>query len=404
MIEDLYVNERPVRKTDTPWLSPGARKVQQEALARADHTLSAGLRNLVTGFLVTDSNNAFSPCTLYCALAFLSELCAGNSKKEILHVLHCSDRDIAQKNETLIDCVTSDSELAECSVSTSIWLNDDVTVYRDALLSLCRTYQAEAYRGRMGTEETDSAIRNWLNSKTGNMLSDHMSDTVTRPATQLQLLSASYFRAQWESVFLPMDTKPNHFHAGPGRNVLCEFMNCREDALCVCGHQFTAVSKELWLGHRIWFIKPNNGVSLSALSSNEAVIKLLIAPEKMAPTTYDVSMSIPKFDIFSEPDIRGALRSMGIRSVFRDAFSEISPLFIDSRLYLSDIDSAVRVAVTEDGIEAASCVLLAAAAGMPNRVKRLEFKLDRPFLFSISKEDKIPLYVGAVIDPSIRNA
>ena len=49
-------------------------------------------------------------------------------------------------------------------------------------------------------------------------------------------------------------------------------------------------------------------------------------------------------------------------------------------------------------------MLLAAAAGMPNRVKRLEFKLDRPFLFSISKEDKIPLYVGAVIDPSLRNA
>lgn len=404
MIEELYANETPVRKTDTPWMSPSARKAQQEALARADHTLSAGLRNLVTGFLATDTNNAFSPCTLYCGLAFLSELCAGKSKKEILRILHCNDRDIAQKNETLISCVISDSELAECSVSTSIWLNDDVSVHRNALLSLCRTYQAEAYRGSIGTEEADSAIRNWLNSKTGNMLSDHTSGMVTRPATQLQLLIASYFRAQWESIFSPLDTKPDRFHAGPGRDVLCEFMNSRENTVCVCGHQFTAVSKELWLGHRIWFIKPNEGVSLSALSGNEAVIKLLTAPEKMAFTTYDVSMSIPKFDISSEPDIGGTLRSMGIRSVFQDTLSEISPLFTDSRLYLSDVDSAVRVAVTEDGVEAASCVLLAAAAGMPNRIKRLEFKLDRPFLFSISKEDKIPLYVGAVVDPSIRNA
>ena len=58
------------------------------------------------------------------------------------------------------------------------------------------------------------------------------------------------------------------------------------------------------------------------------------------------------------------------------------------------------MAIDEDGVTAASYILLefgAGAAEPPEEI--IDFVLDRPFVFAVCKE-RIPLFVGTVNDPS----
>ena len=177
-------------------------------------------------------------------------------------------------------------------------------------------------------------------------------------------------------------------------------MNGRERTRCLCGQQFTAVSKELQLDYKMWFIRPNDGVSLHNLIGSETVNKLLTTPAEMPLEEIDVSMSIPKFDITSKVDMKKAMNAMGIKSVFSETMTPFAEISNDPRLYLSKANHAARVKINEDGVEAASYVEFGiACAGLPPEVKRMNFKLDRPFLFAITKNGKLPLYVGTVVNP-----
>ena len=114
----------------------------------------------------------------------------------------------------------------------------------------------------------------------------------------------------------------------------------------------------------------------------------------------DVSMRIPKFDVTSGIDMKAALQAMGIKSVFDERSLPFSRISEDPRLFLGKADHTARVKITEDGVEAASYVDSGiAVAGIPERIKRMRFDLDRPFLFAVTKGNRIPLYVGAVVDP-----
>jgi len=71
----------------------------------------------------------------------------------------------------------------------------------------------------------------------------------------------------------------------------------------------------------------------------------------------------------------------------------------DFPVYLEGIRQDTRVAIDEEGVTAASYILLdfgASAAEPPDEI--IDFVLDRPFLFAVCK-DNIPLFVGTVQQP-----
>ena len=256
------------------------------------------------------------------------------------------------------------------------------------------------FSGKMGSDGMDATMQKWVDAHTGNMLTQHTSEMKTDLSTVMELLITSYFKADWDNKFLPKLTKKDTFILSDGTKIRCDFMNGRERTRCLCGQQFTAVSKELQLDYQMWFVRPSDGVSLHNLIGSETVNKLLLSPAELPLEEIDVSMSIPKFDITSKVDMRKSLNALGIKSVFSEKNFPFSEISNDHRLYLSKADHTARVKINEDGVEAASYVDFGVlCAGLPPKIRQMDFKLDKPFLFAITKSGKVPLYIGTVVNP-----
>lgn len=113
-----------------------------------------------------------------------------------------------------------------------------------------------------------------------------------------------------------------------------------------------------------------------------------------------VNLSIPQFDISASTDLKPGLQNMGLTKIFEPLGNDFSPS-IDSEIpvYLDSINQDTRVVIDEEGVTAASYILLefgAGAAMPPDEI--IDFVLDRPFVFAITS-NQIPLFVGTVNMP-----
>ena len=182
------------------------------------------------------------------------------------------------------------------------------------------------------------------------------------------------------------------------------YLKKTEDTDCYIGENFTAVGKYLEFGYAMWFVLPAQGVTIADLIEDAAALEFLVNPSAFTQEEYRVTMRIPRFDISSKIDARSAMQAMGIHSVFDPEAANLSEITDESQIYLSKADHATRVKITEKGVEAAALAEMGwACAGLPPELKRMDFNVDRPFLFVVSKNNKVPMYVGTIVDPAKRS-
>ena len=59
----------------------------------------------------------------------------------------------------------------------------------------------------------------------------------------------------------------------------------------------------------------------------------------------------------------------------------------------------MRVAIDEEGVIAAAYTMMVVGEGAPDPDIRIDFTLDRPFLYVISGHADVPLFAGIVNQP-----
>ena len=113
-----------------------------------------------------------------------------------------------------------------------------------------------------------------------------------------------------------------------------------------------------------------------------------------------VNLALPKFDTACRCSLLDGLKAMGVKDICDPAKADFSPLLPDAEgTALSAANHAVRVTVDEEGVAAAAYTALAlAGAGMPPD-EEIDFTLDRPFLYVITGDQGLPLFIGIVNDP-----
>ena len=111
-----------------------------------------------------------------------------------------------------------------------------------------------------------------------------------------------------------------------------------------------------------------------------------------------VNLSVPKFNIQSQRDLRSGLEQMGITELFDLEHSDFSTAF-SGPAHITGANQAVRVEIDEQGVKAAAYIELpmAGAAAPPEEI--IDFILDRPFLFLVADGTGIPLFAGTVNQP-----
>ena len=112
-----------------------------------------------------------------------------------------------------------------------------------------------------------------------------------------------------------------------------------------------------------------------------------------------VHQRIVKFDVSSQLDLSEGLQALGVTDAFDAAASDFSPMTDMDGLFVSQTAHGARVAIDEEGCTAAAYTVMMACGAAEPPEEEIDFVLDRPFVFAITGEDGLPLFIGVVNQP-----
>jgi serine protease inhibitor len=349
-------------------------------------------------------NLVYSPLNIYMALAMLAEVTDGNSREQILELLGSESIELLRTQARSVWNANYMDDGAVTSVlANSLWLNDDVKCIKKTMDNLTDYYYASSFSGKMGSDELNKALQSWINEQTGGLLEEQASDIEMRPDTILALASTIHFRAKWGSEFSKNNTEKGIFNLLDGNNATleCDFMHKNGTQTYYWAENFAAVGLRLEGSGNMWFLLPDEGVDLDELLNDEQTMNFLHKGDAWDKNKFlVVNMSIPKFDVASTIELSYGLQELGVTDIFDNAQSDFSPMTADvDEIYLSRSEHAARVAIDEEGVIAAAYTMMAVCGEAMPPDDKVDFVLDRPFLFAITGTNGQILFVGVVNQP-----
>ena len=357
-------------------------------------------------FLAGDGgqNRVYSPLNVYMALAMLAQLTDGESREQILNLLGSESMDALRRQAGDVWNANYRDDGALTSIlASSLWLNQNVKFNQDTMDTLARDFYASSYRGEMGSEGFNKALQSWLNRQTGGLLEEQAGNIQLDRDTVLALASTVYYKAKWDHEFSKERTKPEIFHA-PGGDVETDFMHQQDDQTYYWGEKFAAVSQPFEEGGVMWFLLPDEGVTPEELLSDGEAVDFLFAINRYEWENQKflvVNKSIPKFDVSSQFELDDGLKALGVTDVFDPALSDFTPMTtdVDVPIAVSQASHAARVVIDEEGCTAVAFTVIPAAGAASPPDEEVDFVLDRPFIFCITGDSGLPLFVGIVNFP-----
>ena len=377
-------------------------RFQREAvLSKAEdqlsHFFTTGTQKILAG--TEGDNRVCSPANLYIALAMVAELSDGQSRQQILDTLGSSDLSVLREQVGAIwETLHLENDYEKLILANSLWLDDTARYKQTAMDDLSFYHYASVYQHDLQSDSAGQAIRTWLNENTGNLLKDAAENIQLSPDTIFALYSTIYFQSKWSSEFDPGSNATDFFY-GAGLPSPATYMNKKaEQMYYYWGDSFGAVQLSLRNGSSMWFILPDAGKTVDDVLAEGQFMEPVMAGygEQNWPNQkyVKVNLSVPKFDIQAQANLKDTLQALGIRDIFDPAKASFSGI---SGGPLTDINQTARVAIDENGVVAAAYTEILCGAAMPPE-EVIDFKLNRPFLFVIEKEE-IPLFVGIVNAP-----
>lgn len=372
--------------------------VNSDRIANAKSALSDFFTQGSAQFVSGEENAIWSPVNAFIGLSMAAELTQGESRRQILDLFGAKDMEALRGYASAIwETAYKDDGNEICTLANSLWLRDNLSYEQAAMDNLAYHYYASIYKGKMGSVRMNSAIGAWLNQNTGGMLKNATDNISLSPETVLALYSTIYLQSKWQDAFRAANNTRDVFHAPSGdRNVT--YMNKKLSVMEYCwGDTFGAVSLSLKNGSRMWFILPDAGVTTSQVLADGQYMQMILGQWENSGF-YKVNLSVPKFDVSSNQNLRAGLQEMGLTDVFDPNHADFSAITNDVPVYLTAANQAVRVQIDEEGVKAAAYIEIPGAGSPQPPDEIVDFILDRPFLFVITSQS-VPLFVGTVNEP-----
>lgn len=367
------------------------------------HYLEAAIPAFLAG---KDGENAVSsPMDIFVGLAMLTETAGGETRRQLLDLLGQADveslRELTHRawNALYVNDGVSGLELA-----TSVWLRDGMRFDKGVMNTLAQDYYASALSGQMGSAELNSALQDWLNAHTGDMLTEETGGLTLTADTAMALVSTVYFKDKW--FFDKSLTEKGMFHS-PGGDTEADFMRQTYDSVYYWGDRYGAVIKSFETSQMV-LILPDEGVTPEALLSDPQALAMLCGERNYDRSgEYEITLTLPRFDIRSDGLLNDALMSLGVTDAFDANAADFSPLNAvcadgtPAALFLSRAIHGARVRVDEEGCEGAAYAVFDMQDGVaapPPETEKIVLTFDRPFLFAVI-QNGLPIFTGIVNNP-----
>lgn len=347
-------------------------------------------------------NKLYSPLNVYMALSMLAEVTEGESRQQILDLLDAESIEALRKQANSVWNANYNNDGAVTSIlASSLWLNENINFNKNTLKALADNYYASSYQGKMGSAKFNEAMQEWLNEQTGGLLQEQISNIELDPETIMAIATTIYYQAKWEAEFQNSQNTKEIFHSPIG-DMNCTFMHRSETyGEYYWGKKFSAVGKNLEMSGKMWFILPDENVSVDELLKDSEALSFMADPyEWEKQKTLIVNLSVPKFDACSDLDLKEELQNLGVTDCFDDTVADFSPVTEQNDgMYLSKVQHGVRVAIDEEGVTAAAYTVLPMPGSAMPPNDEIDFVLDKPFIFVITGEDGLPLFAGVINQP-----
>ena len=184
------------------------------------------------------------------------------------------------------------------------------------------------------------------------------------PTATVYLLNSLYFKARWESEFAPEKTQEGYFNTSSGKVVKADFMQTQRMAAYVENEWFTSTSL--------------------SYQNDSYVMRLILPQPEISIDQVLQALSESDGNLWKNvvlADLIPALQALGMKKAFTNEadFSSMS----DIATYISLVQQATRLKVDEEGSEGAAVTVIGGDLMSPLPEEKVDFFLDRPFLFQI---------------------
>ncbi|MGZ3655381.1 MAG: serpin family protein [Bdellovibrionota bacterium] len=348
-------------------------------------------------------NVFFSPYSISTALAMTSAGAKGKTWEEMMSVLQPGTNTDYKLLRTTLQ--TEDPDRPTLTTANRLWGKTGNT-YEPAFLALTKNdFGASLESLDFAGDPKGSAktINQWVEKETHDKIRDLVSPLMIDKKTNLILTNAIYFKGKWDKPFPAGQTRPMTFHEDGGKTEQHDFMRLKEHVEYWENDDFQIIrlpyhGKEI----AMTVVLPKKGKTLKSLAKKLNPDLLRDMRNGMAERQVDISL--PKFRVEYETQLRQPLERLGMKQAFTTQadFSGIRKPVADDPLYISAVVHKAFVEVDETGTEAAAAtaVFMAVGAAYHAPMEPKVFTADHPFLFLI---EQVPtntvLFLGRMSRP-----
>lgn len=362
--------------------------------------------------LTTEDNGIASPLSIATCFSMAYEGAEGDTKQELASFLHydaslAGDAHLSEiKNmllKTSLEKVDEESGhlLAKLDVAQSYFVD---SFYKEAMKqeyldTLENTYFAEAYAGRLKSDEMHALLADWINEKTHGLL-DKTADDFKDAAGVLWLLNSTYMKANWWNTFYSTKGERPFTNASGALEQSIYIGNFFRGLYVDEFEDYKVVPLGLYGGLTFNVLVPEEGISYESLLGNEQCYRDLISRQGNKKE-YNVHVEMPEFEAKASYNLKKYAISKGVVSPFvpyAADFSSMAYVAKEDELYIAKAIHEAGIGVDKTGIEAAAYTKIEVEFVPVSYEEnpRLDVILNRPFIYSITDRNGLPLFIGNV--------
>jgi len=344
------------------------------------------------------NDNVFvSPLSVSFSLGMAMNGAAGTTLDEMRSTLGFGSEELNAINAGYRDLMSLESGLDPSTtfqIANSVWHRQTFPFHQTFIDTVKKTFDAEV-RGAPFDQSTVTQVNDWVSAKTNDKIPTILDGIA--PDHVMFLINAIYFKGSWREQFDPAKTRDAPFVRLDGTEQQAKMMNRAEGTGKIrYGGTATATVGELSYGNGAFvmtIVMPHTGGDVNAVSAglDTAAWSALVAPM----TERDFAVSLPKFKLSYERELKDDLMAIGMRVPFVEGgadFTRMSPAGRD--LFIAFVKHKTFVDVNEEGTEAAA--VTNTGIGVVSAPPCL--CVNRPFIFAIRERfSGTILFMGKIV-------
>lgn len=346
-------------------------------------------------------NILISPQSMAIALAMTRNGTAGETQAEMTQVLELGQLDPATVDlsyDQLIKTLTNADLDVELAIANSLWVNQKISLNQQFLQTSQDFYQGKVSNLNFADPTAKQIINQSVASNTAHKIPEIVEEIA--PDDALYLLNAIYFKGSWTNKFDSNATTTKPFYLQPNQTKPVAMMSQTGDYRYYQNQDFQAIrlpyGKQGELGMYIFLPQENSNLEQFQQQLNLTNWQEWLSQMRSQPG----NVSLPKFKLQYETDLKDVLASLGMRQAFDATQADFSAM-TDSAVALNTVKHKAVMEVNEEGTEAAGSTsfgIRITSASPQNQA--FEMNINRPFFFAIRDDiTETVLFMGNVVEP-----